>query len=213
MGAQEEEMSPSPRRAGKGNSHPITMRNAYNQPRGAAFRRGTMIPKQVAGDVRQTTKGPNKLQEMFVGLRRSKTRVLGLSVDRRRSKTRVLGLSVNRRRSKTPVLGLSVDRRRSKIPVLGLSVNRRRSKTGFHPKIVTLFPVDYSFCLDHMPRFHLEVAVDDVDGKALGGRQKGVDAVALEQVDHVLLLGDEFVGYGLVEIIREMARLTLGKGR
>ena len=144
-----------------------------------------MIPKQVAGDVRQTTKGPNKLQEMV-------------------RQTTMISRSLQE---------MFVGLQRSKAPVLGLSVDRRRSKTGFHPKIVTLFPVDYSFCLDHMPRLHLEVAVDDVDGKALGGGQKGVDAVALELVDHVLLLGDEFVGYGLVEIIREMARLTLSKGR
>ena len=37
--------------------------------------------------------------------------------------------------------------------------------------------------------------------------------MALEQVDYVLLLGDEFIGKGLIKIVREMARLTLGKGR
>ena len=100
MGAQEEEMSPSPRRAGKGNSHPITMRNAYNRTRGAAFRRGTMIPKQVAGDVRQTTKGSNKLQEMFVKRRKAQTSCRRWSDKRRKAQTSCRRCSSNDERPK-----------------------------------------------------------------------------------------------------------------
>ena len=71
----------------------------------------------------------DQLQEIFVGVRRSKTLVREISVGVRRSKTLVGEISVGVRRSETLVGEISVGVRRSKTLVGEISVGVRRSKT------------------------------------------------------------------------------------